>query len=221
MKPILSLMEKIILLIIAMQLFSPSTLYAEDPKPTREAFINEVLDEKPTKVTPKFNDYMPSSYHIEKEDLFKGLTEEAKKRKLNLRAVSIIGPLPADPLWTSYVVVFIQKGEKIQVNSLVMPHARITGKASGMIPSEKYQKWLAGVGGTAALQMVVPPANVGKAIKGPNPFDSEFLLVTWSEDGKSQEFHHGNGSQDKKFEKLFEKYNEVLKDLKKTYPEKE
>src|SRR5262249_40593184 len=76
---------------------------AEDPKPTREAFLGEVLDAKPTAVTPKFDDYTPGSYHIEKEDLLKGLIEEAKKRKITLRALTISGPFPFDPHWRSQV----------------------------------------------------------------------------------------------------------------------
>jgi hypothetical protein len=112
---------------------------ADEPKPNREAFINEVLDAKPTTVTPKFDDYTPGSYHVKKEDLLQGLTDEATKRKLTLRGVSIVGPLPADPLWTSYVMVFIQEGEKVRVNSLIMPHARITHKATDLITAERYK----------------------------------------------------------------------------------
>src|SRR5262245_51091726 len=73
---------------------------ADQLKPTRKAFLGEVLDARPTPVTPKFDDYTPGSYHIEKEDLLNGLIEEAKKRKLTLRSVTIFGPVLTDPLWT-------------------------------------------------------------------------------------------------------------------------
>jgi hypothetical protein len=55
-------------------LAAPSA-HADDLKPTREAFLKEVLDAKPSPVTPKFDDYTSGSYHIEKEDLLKGLVE--------------------------------------------------------------------------------------------------------------------------------------------------
>lgn len=206
-----------LLTVVAILVLANSGPGADEPKPTRDAFLNEVLDAKPTPITPKFNDYTPGSYHVEKEDLLKGLTDEAKKRKLTLRAVTILGPLPGDPLWTSYVAVFIQEGEKVRVNSLVMPHARITTKSSGLITSERYAKWLQGILDVGILRK----ATDGEEKKeNQNPFASEILLVTWSEDGKSREVLHESVGQDEKVEKLFEQYNGVLKELKRTYPEK-
>ena len=201
---------------------SPSLpVRADDAKPTREAFLSEVLDAKPTLVTPKFDDYTRGSYHIEKEDLIKGLVEEAKKRKLTLRAITILGPVPVDPLWTSRVLVFIQDGEKIRVNALVMPHARITSKATGLITADQYKKWREGVLATGALKKEPPPSDAKK--DKPVAFASELVVVLWNEDGKAQEVHHGDvvvAGKSEKVEKLFEHYNAVLKELKATYPEK-
>jgi hypothetical protein len=191
---------------------------ADDGRPTRQAFLGEVLDAKPTPVTPKFNDYTPGSYHIEKEDLLKGLIEEAKKRKITLRALTISGPLPFDPLWRSQVIVFVQDDKKIRVNSLVMPHARITLKATGLITADQFKKWRDGVLDTGVLKKEVPPAD--EKNDKPKPFQSQFLLVIWSEDGKTQEIHYGDivkEKKDEKAEKLMEQYNVVLKELKQTY----
>jgi len=195
---------------------------ADDGQPTREAFLGEVLDAKPTPVTSKFNDYTPGSYHINKEDLLKGLIEEAKKRKITLRAFTILGPLPFDPLWRSQVIVFIQDDKKIRVNSLVMPHARITLKSTGLITADQFKKWRDGVLDTGALKKEVPRADEKK--DKPQPFDSQFLLVMWSEDGKTQEIHYGDivkDKKDEKAEKLVEQYNATLKELKQTYPKKD
>lgn len=196
-------------------------LGADGPKPTRQAFLAEVLDARPTAVTSRFDDYTPGSYHIEKEDLVQGLTDEAKKRKLKLGAVSILGPLPFDPLWTSYVLVFIQEGEKVRVNSLIMPHARITGKATGLITTGEYRKWLEGLLNAGVLRKAASVAGAGGKKGTPGPFASHVLLVTWSEDGRSREVLHGNAGEDARAEKLAEHYNGLLGQLKQTYPEGE
>ena len=201
-------------------LLAGSSLGADDSKPTREAFLGEVLDAKPTAATPKFDDYTDGSYHIEKEDLLKGLTEEAKKRKLTLRAVTIVGPLAPDPLWTSYVVVCIQEGEKVRVNSLVMPHARITGKSTGLVTADRYKKWRDAILSTKVLQKEMPKDSDKAKKNAPNPFSSDVLFITWDEKGKTREVFHGKVGDDKNVEKLFEEINGILKELKKTYPEK-
>jgi hypothetical protein len=199
-----------------------SPVCAEDQKPTREAFLVEVLDAKPTSVTPKFDDYTPGSYHIEKEDLLKGLIEAAKKRKQTLRSITILGPMPNDPLWTSRVVVFFQDGEKIRVNSLVMAHARITNKSTGLITGDQFKKWRDRILDTGSLKKEVPAADAKKDT--PPAFAAQLLLVIWSQNGKTQEVHYGDVVQAEKVEKaekLRKEYNAVLEELTRTYPEKD
>jgi hypothetical protein len=191
---------------------APSAL-AEDSKPTREAFLGEVLDAKPTAVTSKFDDYTPGSYHIDNNDLLKGLTEEAPKRKLVLRAVLIFGPMP-DPLWTSYVTVFIKEKDGVRVNHLVMPHARITQKGTGLLPVDRYEKLMAGLL-DSGLPEKEPPAG-GKAKDKAAPL----LMAIWDADGKAWQVYTGDLLKDpKKLEKFGEAYDGLLKDLKKSYPE--
>jgi hypothetical protein len=221
MKPIHSLMQRLLLAAVTVTVVALRLPGADDTKPTRAAFINEVLDAKPTPVTPKFDDYTPGSYHIERDDLLKGLEEEAKKRKLSFRAVAIIGPMPYDPLWTSRVVVFIQEGEKVRVNSLVMPHARITGKGTGLITTEQYKTWLEGVVGTGAVQTEVAKVAGDNGKRGEADMaDNDILLATWSTDGKTREVFRGSMLRDQeKTKKLFEVFNTLLKETKPTYPE--
>jgi hypothetical protein len=83
---------------------------------------------------------------------------EAQKQKLVLRAVVVVGPLGGDPLWTSWVWVFIQEGEKIRVNGLVMPHARITGKSTCLITAEQFKKWAEGLLDMRVLELQTPTA---------------------------------------------------------------
>jgi hypothetical protein len=194
---------------------------AADPKPTRDAFLGEVLDAKPTDVTAKFDDYTPGSYHIEKENLLRGLTDEAKKRKLTLRAVLITGPMPADPLWTSYVTVFLREGDQVRVNHLVMPHARITVKSTGLIQAERYEKWIAGAL-DSGLPQKEPPAEARSEKKdGPlKDFGYHLLLAAWDAEGKTRQVYYGTLLGDeKKLDKFAEQYNGVLKELKQTYPD--
>jgi len=63
----------------------------------------------------------------------RGLQAEATACGVRLRAALIVGPV--GPLWTFHVAWLVQEPEGVRVNSLVMPHARITGKATGLIGS--------------------------------------------------------------------------------------
>jgi hypothetical protein len=134
---------------------------AEDPLPTRTDFIREVLDPKPSPTTPKFHDDT-RSYHVIKEDLAKGLFEEAEKRKLDLRGVLIAGPMSLDPLWTYTVVAFIREGDRVRANVVVFPHARITYKSTGLVTVERYEKWVAEMEGTGVLKPKLPSAARGE-----------------------------------------------------------
>jgi hypothetical protein len=213
------------LLLLAVMALPPNagvSRAADRPRPTREAFLGEVLDAKPTPATPEFNDYSPSSYHVRKEDLLKGLIDEAKNRKLTLRAVLIAGPMPDDPLWTYHVAAFIQEGDKVRVNSLVMPHARITGKFTGRVTSERLKKWLDEVLETGLPRKEPPPqARNDKAKDGPlDDFGYHLLLAAWDAEGKTRQLYYGSLRDDeKKVERFKEQCNSVLKELKKTYPE--
>lgn len=191
--------------------FALPSFAADESKPTRAAFIREVLDAKPTAVTPRFDDYTQGSYHVDREDLLKGLTEEAKKQKLELKAVAIIGP--TGPLWTYHVMVFLREGEKVRVNSLVMPHARITGKGTGLITADQFEEWRKAAVASGVLQEKAPER-------------PEILLATWDKDGKAGPVLRGEilvADEKKKesLEALSKAFEAVLKDVKDTYPEKE
>jgi hypothetical protein len=214
--------QRLLLAAAAVATLHGPLLWAADPKPTRDAFLAECLDAKPTPTTPKFNDYRLGSYHVVKDDLLKGLTDEAKNRKLALRAVLVCGPRPGDPLWTSYVTVFLREGARVRVNHLVMPHARITWKGTVLIPADRYDKWLSGALDTGVLQK--EPPEDARAEKGEDRRlrDKEYhlLLVVWDADGKAAREYYGSlRGDEQKLEKFSEAYNAILKDLKKTYPE--
>lgn len=215
-------------MVAAVILLGAPALCQEKPVPDRKAFLGEVLDARPTPVTPEFNSYRSDSYRITNEDLFKGLTEEAAKRKMVLKSVTILGPM-TDPLWTSYVVVCFQEGEKVRVNSLIMPHARITGKATGLITTVQYKAWLKGVLSKGVFQKKTPVVADGENKKDASLSEyTGLLMVDPGEDGKNPDVYRAHVAWRKTWDKkqeetvtgLFEQYNSLLKDLKQTYPVK-
>src|SRR5687768_17657728 len=123
-------------LIGAVILLSSPIFAIQDLKPSRDNFFREVLDAKATSVTPLYDDYTEGSYHVDKLNVFKGLPEMAQKEGLKLRGLIVFGPV--GPLWAYYVAAFLDEGEMIRVNSLTMPHARITYKSTGTITQIKY-----------------------------------------------------------------------------------
>jgi hypothetical protein len=189
----------------------------DDSQPTRDAFLCEVLDAKPTAVTPKFDDYTDGSYHILKEDLLKGVTDEATKRRLGLRGVLIFGPLGL--LWSYVVVVFLREGNEIRINMLDFPHARITYKATGVVTTERYDTWLGELRKIGVLRRELPEAARLEANELNRDFAFSLLLSTWDAEGNGRQIDYSQlEKQDAEKRDLFEKlFQAILSDLKPTY----
>jgi len=197
-------------------LLSGLLVHAQEPKPTRGAFICEVLDAKPTAVTPKFDDYTPGSYHIVKEDLLKGLIEESEKRGLDLRGVIVAGPM-RDPLWTYYVTAFFREGDKVRVNLLIFPHARITYKSTGLIENERYERWVADLRGTGMLQDE-PPAEV-RDEEDPVKRDQGYtlLLASRADGGDCRVGYADTLAHEEKLEEFQDLLNSIFEGMEQTY----
>ena len=103
--------------------------------PSREGFFHEVLFAAATARTPRFDDYTANSYHVRKLDVIRGLPAQANACGVRLRAVLVLGP--EGILWTYHVAALVQDGANIRVNALVMPHARITGKGTGVVSTQQ------------------------------------------------------------------------------------
>ena len=190
----------------------------DDPMPTRADFIREVFDAKASPLTPKFHDE-PKCYHVIKEDLLKGLVEEAEKQKLDLRGVVIAGPMKLDPLWTYMVVAFIREGDQVRVNLLVFPHARITYKSTGVVTAERYEKWVAEMQGTGVLEPKPPAAAEDEKDEGKRDRMSTLLFATSGIAGKGRRAYYSNPEklEEKKQERLNDVLNGILKGQKQTY----
>jgi hypothetical protein len=181
------------------------------------AFINEVLDAKPTAVTPKFDDYTPGSYHVIKEDLLEGIVEEATKRKLGLRGVLIVGP--TGPLWTYVVAVFIRDEDQIRVNVLVFPHARITYKATGLVTAERYDEWVAELRKSSVLRREPPEAARKETDEWKRDYAFKLLLATWDAAGNRSPVDSAQPDKEdeQNQDQFYKLLNSILKDVEATY----
>jgi hypothetical protein len=156
------------------------------------AFINEVLDAKPTRITPLFDSYHAGSYFVMKQDLLDGIVLLAKRRGLRLRCVSIIGPIGI--LWAYYVtVVFEEAPGRLSVNSLAFPHARITSKRTGTLTERQFSALIAALRRSGVLRTKKPPPQPDFA-GGPKSaveYSYEALLALWRRDNERPSVQYG------------------------------
>lgn len=159
---------------------------------SREAFFREVLFATPTVRTPRFDDYTPGSYHVDKLDVAAGLPAEAARCGLRLRALLTVGP--TGPLWAYHVVPFIEDGESVRVNSLVMPHARITGKGSGQITDNELSRLVATLTRSPLVRSGLPvfPDSVESPLS--RDFSYDLLLVVFDR-GQSPRYWYASFRQ--------------------------
>ena len=99
--------------------------------PWEPRFLDELLTPGPTRWTSEFDAYKPDSYVVQKIALARVLAPYAAKRGRNLRALIVVGP--TGTLWTYYVIAVFDEGGWLRVNEIVMPHARIVGKRTGVV----------------------------------------------------------------------------------------
>jgi hypothetical protein len=200
----------------------PASLAAgDDPKPSRETFIREVLDAKPTPLTPRFQ--AGEGYYVRKEDLMKGVIEEAAKRKLRLRGVLIVGPLP-DGFWTYIIAAFLGEGDKVRVNLLIFPHARITYKATGLVTPADYDKWVAELQKAGILKKDPPEAARKEKDESRRENTFSLLLGTWGADGSSHRVFYAKAEDEaeERREEFGKALSGILNGLEATYdPRKE
>jgi len=154
-----------------------------EPLPSREGFFNEVLFPEPSARTPLFNEYRADSYHVTKLDLVQGLPEQARLCGVRLKAILVVGPL--GPLWTYQVAALVEDGSGIRVNALVMPHARITGKGTGVLSMKDAALMVRGIQHAALVR-------AGAPAKEPRDLDADFtyrLLLATYDHGRPEYFH--------------------------------
>ena len=197
-----------------------AALQPVDSAPTsRAAFLHEVLDGRPTSRTAKFDDYHEGSYHVAKADLADGLLDVARACGLPLAGVVVVGP--TGPLWAYHVAAFLREPDgRVRVNSLVMPHARITGKATGVVPASAVDSLFGGLAGSPLLNGGAVPL-AAQQDTSPLARDFRYDVLVLRVVGGSVELRSGalRGASDTvAVRRLLERVNAVLERLQPTYP---
>jgi hypothetical protein len=206
---------KFLPLIIAAMILAPCVIAAPD----RAQFIRECLDATATRETPKFDDYTHGSYHVDKLDLIEGLEAATRSQPGRLRAVIIVGP--TGPLWTYYVLVALSEGDGIRLNSIVMPHARITGKGTRTFTKTEFDQLFNKVAASKLLHEGEPPTDKTSGSLA-RDFAYDCIVVSWSDGRRLIRFAKLENSDDntsaKDAEALSADVNALLKGDKTTYP---
>lgn len=192
--------------------------------PDRAQFIRECLDSAATPETPKFDDYTKGSYHIDKLDLVQGIEKATESQPGRLRAVIIFGPTRR--LWTYHVLVALSEGGLIRLHSLVMPHARITGKGTRTLSRVEFEERLSKLTSSAIL-----PEGDPTSIKADDSLSRDFaydmLVSVWTDGRRSLRFAELRKlmSEDtpkaKEAGAVLECLSGLLKGIKTTYPKED
>lgn len=183
-------------------------------EPSRIGFFEEVLFSEWTKRSRMFNDYNdPPSYHVDPMDVLKGLPKVAQAKGLKLKGLVVYGP--AGPLWTYFVIAFIEEGDDIRVNEVVFPHARLTGKFTGHIKREQFRHLMQLLSAAPGLKeggMRSPTAASDVEALSAGSQD-DFLAAEW--DGPEARLRHGNLSRaHEEGKRILEELNSLLGTLK-------
>ena len=160
-------------------------------QPSREGFFREVLFAAGSARTPRFDDYTPGSYHVDKLDLADGLPPVAEKCGLMLEALVVVGPV--GPLWTYHVIVFLREEPGLRLNTLAMPHARITGKATGHILRDRFTAFFDQLPNSRILKAGPPTWSDTTTTRLARDFSYDFLAVRF---GAAQNIWHGSIGRD-------------------------
>ena len=173
--------------------------------PSRDGFFNEVLFAEASSRTPRFDDYTPGSYHVNKWDLAQGLPQQARLCGVNLKAMLVVGPVGV--LWTYHVAALIAEDSNVRVNALVMPHARVTGKGTGLLSPDEAASLLHAIRTATPIRPGVPSEN--------ETIEAEFsyrLLLAIYGDGDPEYFYADidDDAEDPDTRTLLDRVNNLL-----------
>jgi hypothetical protein len=120
-------------------------------------------------------------------------------------------------LWSYHVASLIDEGNQVRINTLVMPHARITGKGTGIVAPGTASQLLDDIVGSP---LVLPgiPASAAAADDGEAEFSYSLLVAKF--DGPRAEFFHATlneASPGHDDNELLDRINRLLGKTNKTY----
>jgi len=172
--------------------------------PTRGDFFNEMLACGGTSQTSKFHGYHEAGFSVQPLEVLERFPKFAQASGARPRALLVTGP--HGPLWTYHVLTFFSEGEGVRCNSLVMPHARITGKSSGVFTHANVSQFLREVQASPLLSSGDPDV----------PFD--FLVADFTTDPPAVRFGNISAAADSTLvEGLLDVLNRYLRSLRTTY----
>ncbi|HYI12747.1 MAG TPA: hypothetical protein VEK57_27100 [Thermoanaerobaculia bacterium] len=147
----------------------------------RAGFVQELVSAQPTPRTAKFDDYTEGSYHVNKRDLLEGIRE---RRRAGTPIVAAVIRGPVGPLWAYDAKLFIRERDGIRVNTVWMPHARITHKSTALISVAAFDELYGAIANCDALvegdpdekrKKTLPPVGVA----GDAEWSYDLLAAVW------------------------------------------
>ena len=191
---------------------------ADTLSPTRDGFFREVLFAEPTARTPRYDDYTPGSYHVDKLDVLAGIPSAADACGLDLEGLLMIGPV--GPLWAYHVIAFVRDADSVRMSRLVMPHARITGKARAGLSRERLTQFYDSLQRSPLLRDGLPTAPGGsEAERTDREWSYDVLLVRFGP-GKPRYWHASvRGADEATWHEFFAPIDRLLQLTTVTYPD--
>jgi len=159
---------------------TPAEMYKLD----RAGFVQELVFAHATPRTLRFDDYTEGSYHVRKADVVEGVRER-RRNNPSILAVIVTGPI--GPMWAYKVDLFMSQGDFVRVNTVWMPHARITFKSTSLITRDLFDETFAFIRQSEAIVSGYPTApSVRSPQTGNRETDIEWsfdlLAVKWVDD---------------------------------------
>jgi hypothetical protein len=154
-----------------------------------------------------------------KADVASGLAEVADACALPLEGAVVVGPTGG--LWTYHVITILgDTAGRARVNVVVMPHGRITGKGTGVVPKAAAAAVLFELGSSRLLAPgPVPARSLAAADPGDREFSYDLLVMrragdstaTWSASMR-------DAADTAEAARLFRRLNSLLAGVRDTYP---
>jgi hypothetical protein len=173
----------------------PAALYRLD----RAGFVQELVFARATPRTLRFDAYTSGSYQVTKLDLLDGIRE---RRRNGTPIVAVVIRGPVGPMWAYQVDLFLRENDGVRVNTVWMPHARITYKATNLLTRLAFERLIVTANESPALVRGIPQATQPPSDSTEHPeldFDWSFdlLVATWIDDDEAI-FHasSANSSED-------------------------
>lgn len=193
-----------------------AALQSAHMRPTQDHFIREALLGVGTPNTADFWD-RPGGYYADKLELLGGFRDYQQRLGETIQGLVVVGP--TGELWQYSVLAFLKRGDRMHLNWVVFPHARITAKGVLQIEPEEYAQLLEAIGTCPGLQVGIPseethPAGLEKA----PPLDARYdiLAADWST-GVERTWYSGNGAARADLRTLYDIFDDLLERSTRTY----